>query len=165
MCLLLNTLHTTVVAHPVPGSAPLLVHSCNGTQIVRLKVQEKAVHERCQKLAVLVLSGLRKEYGQRNGRTSFTVSVRDPAGWASSCTKIPVTTLHPSESKLLNSSDSDEENTVSSETVMVPMADLLNHSPNHNAALNFGEHSLSMKAVRSIQKVQYTRGGCCLWVE
>ena len=38
-------------------------------------------------------------------------------------------------------------------TIMVPMADLLNHVPNHNAELNLGESTFRMIAVRDINKV------------
>ena len=38
-------------------------------------------------------------------------------------------------------------------TIMVPMADLLNHVPNHNAELNLGETTFRMIAVRDINKV------------
>ena len=38
-------------------------------------------------------------------------------------------------------------------TIMVPMADLLNHVPNHNAEVNLGESTFRMIAVRDINKV------------
>ena len=38
-------------------------------------------------------------------------------------------------------------------TVMVPMADLLNHVPHHNAELKVGETAFTMVAVNDIGKV------------
>lgn len=38
-------------------------------------------------------------------------------------------------------------------TIMVPMADLLNHVPQHNGELNLGESTFRMIAVKDIKKV------------
>lgn len=52
-------------------------------------------------------------------------------------------------------SDSDEEdNPPPPPTVMVPMADLLNHHPNHNAVLKIGEQTVRMEAIRDIEQVK-----------
>ena len=57
----------------------------------------------------------------------------------------------------IEDSDSDEDDELDGgrnfPTIMVPMADLLNHVPNHNAELNLGESAFRMIAVRDIEKV------------
>lgn len=58
-----------------------------------------------------------------------------------------------------NTSVSDEEGDDLSPppTVMIPMADLLNHSPNHNAVLKIGENSVRMEAIEDIDTVSFSR--------
>lgn len=54
------------------------------------------------------------------------------------------------------SDDSDEEDDdmpSNPATIMVPMADLLNHVPQHNAELNVGESTFRMIAVHDIAQV------------
>ncbi|KAF6030023.1 SETD6 [Bugula neritina] len=48
--------------------------------------------------------------------------------------------------------DSDDEADSAPSTIMVPMADLLNHVPDHNAELNVGEATFRMIAVKDIRK-------------
>lgn len=40
-----------------------------------------------------------------------------------------------------------------SQTVMVPFVDLLNHSTNHHAELKFGKNALKLVAIRTINSV------------
>ncbi|XP_067929235.1 N-lysine methyltransferase setd6-like isoform X2 [Watersipora subatra] len=56
--------------------------------------------------------------------------------------------------QVLSDSDEsdDEEEMQPPATLMVPLADLLNHVPDHNAELNIGESTLRMIAVKDIKK-------------
>lgn len=51
--------------------------------------------------------------------------------------------------------DVDDDEVVHRDTIMVPLADLLNHVPDHNAELKQGEVSFQMVAVKDIKKVCY----------
>ena len=64
---------------------------------------------------------------------------------------------------IVDDSDDEDAGVQTSATIMVPMADLLNHVPDHNAELNLGESTFRMVAVKDIKKVCY-RSVCYIMV-
>ena len=56
--------------------------------------------------------------------------------------------------------ESDDDEVQASATIMVPMADLLNHVPDHNAELNLGDSTFRMVAIKDIKKVTLESMAC-----
>lgn len=64
---------------------------------------------------------------------------------------------------VMSYSFTDEAADMLGKTMMVPFVDLLNHSSHHHVELTFHPSCLKLMAVRDIQEVSVSEGGCVSW--